>query len=147
MTMPVFRGRALVSTMMACGFMGLVSSGLVLYASPSGRAARDLNWGFLSLDKWEWRDLHLTFGLLFFLTGLFHLWLNITPLVNYVRQRFVEQATQSVSFRWRLEPMLALSFVVLLVIFSVKGLPPVSYIVDLRDFLMDYWTSASRTGD
>ncbi len=147
MTMPVFRGRALVSTMMACGFMGLVSSGLVLYASPSGRAARDLKWDFLSLDKWEWRDLHLTFGLLFLLTGLFHLWLNITPLVNYVRQRFVEQSTQSVSFRWRLEPVLALSFVVMLVIFSVKDIPPISYIADLRDFLMDYWKSASRTGD
>ncbi len=143
MAIPAFRGRALVATLMLCGFIALITSGVVLYASPSGRVARDLGWIFLSLDKWAWRDFHIAFGLLFLLTAFFHLWLNIKPLINYVRQKLAAQANGGISFRWRLEPMIAVTLCVLLGVSAVKGFPPVSYVIDIRDSIMEHWDSSA----
>ncbi|MER2520769.1 MAG: DUF4405 domain-containing protein [Bdellovibrionales bacterium] len=142
MTLPTFRGRALVATLMLFGFTTLVTSGFVLYASPTGRVARDLGWSFLTLDKWQWRDMHMAFALLFLLTALCHVWLNFKPLKNYIRQKLAAQ--QGFAHRWRIEPALAVALCVLLGISAIKGFPPAQSIADARETITQYWEESAE---
>lgn len=146
MVIPAFRGRALVASLMLCGFIALLTSGLALYASPAGRIARDLDWSFLALNKQKWRDLHLTFGLLFLIAAVFHIGLNAKPLVNYIRQKLITQKDRALSYRWRIEPALALLLCVAFAASSVSGLPPARYIADVREFIMQHWQSVAGGG-
>lgn len=143
MSLPSFRGRALVAMLMAFGFASLMTSGLVLYASPSGRAARDLGWSFLALDKWQWRDMHMAFGLLFLLAALCHIWLNFKPLKNYIRQKLAAKKIGGFTHRWRIEPLVAAALCALLATSAVKGFPPAQYITDAREAIMQHWDDAS----
>lgn len=139
MSMPAFRGRAVVATLMALGFGFLMTSGIVLYASPSGRVARDLEWSFLALGKWQWRDMHMAFGLLFLLTAVCHIWLNFKPLKNYIRQKLASKETGVFARKWRVEPLIALALCVLVAFSAIKSFPPAQYVTDARDAIMRHW--------
>ena len=113
---PQFNSRSFVSAMMAFLFVFLFVSSLVMLTSPSGRIAHETGWTFLSLDKEAWKDVHITFGLLFLAMALWHLASNWRALINHIRQRESNPAYPRLVFKR--EPIIAL-LLCLLVLFAV----------------------------
>ncbi|MDR3424961.1 MAG: DUF4405 domain-containing protein [Alphaproteobacteria bacterium] len=135
MNLRAFQGRALTALMMALGFLVMAISGVVLFLAPNGRMARQMDWHLLGLDRGEWVDVHIVFGLLFIIVGLCHVWLNRKPLVSYMKQRqeIVGTMGGSKSIRW--EWVVALLLCLALFAGAVKQLYPISTLGEWRDAL------------
>jgi hypothetical protein len=128
----LFRTRAFVSLLMLCSFAMLALSGFVLYAAPRGRPA---GWGFLFLDKGEWVNLHIVFGVLFPVLTAVHLGFNWKPLVGCVRAKLAENPVRSVLGKMRLELLAAILLCVLLSLATLNLLPPASTLLEARTSL------------
>jgi len=126
-----FRGRAFTALLMVLGFAVLAVSGVILYVAPGGRVAQEIGWTALWLDKRDWQNVHIAFGLLFLIAALFHIWMNRKPLLNYIRQR-LRTRTAASSVKIRLELLAALLLSAFLFAASVELFPPVSYLLDWR---------------
>lgn len=134
-----FRSRAVTSLLMLFGFLVLVVSGVVLYAAPRGRTARDIDWQVLFLEKAEWSNLHLVFGAVFIIAGFYHLALNRHPLFSYFRQKMRQGTSGTRRAALRLEPVVALAVALLLIGTAIGNAPPASYLVDLHHTIVDSW--------
>lgn len=121
--------RSLVSFLIAWSFVAMIVTGIVLYLVPQGRVARMTNWSLLGLDKWQWGDVHIVFGVVFIIAGVWHLWLNWTPFMHYWAER-----TRN---RWRIKPELLISIAMVATIagLAVADLPPASWVSGLQDSL------------
>lgn len=96
MTRPRFAWRAMVSVLVACSFIMLLFSGIILFASPPGRVANWTNWTLVGLRKTEWTALHIWFSAMFLAVSVFHVFYNWRPLVSYFKDRL----TRRMGFRW-----------------------------------------------
>jgi hypothetical protein len=123
------QGRALTALLMVLGFVVVSVSGIVLFIAPSGRAARQMDWHMLALDRWGWSDLHIVFGFAFIAIGLLHLWLNRKPLAGYLRQR--AETKESRAIRW--EIVVAILLTLALFWGTVHRVVPASYLLDSRE--------------
>lgn len=79
--------RALTSLVTAMSFLVMTVSGVVLYVVPAGRIASWIDWRFLGLGKTDWGNLHIISCVLFMTVAAVHVWLNIKPLLAYIRHR------------------------------------------------------------
>ena len=79
-----WNGRAFISLCSLLGFVLLSLTGIILYIEPHGRVAYWTKWSFLSLEKDQWGNIHVFSGLLFLVTGAFHLYYNWKPLIKYL---------------------------------------------------------------
>ena len=125
--------RGLISLLTAMSFLIMSISGIVLFIVPQGRIANWIDWRFLALTKGQWGDMHITTSLLFILAVAWHIVLNWRSLLNYFRDR----AKRTVALKGEL---LAAGVLTLFVTFgSIYPLPPLSYILNLNDFIKTAW--------
>lgn len=93
---PSFSWRALISVLVTASSIILVLSGIMLFVSPPGRVANWTDWRLAGLSKRDWSGLHVWFAAVFLVVAIFHLILNIRPLLNHLRNR----RTRRLGFRW-----------------------------------------------
>jgi len=103
----------------------LILTGIVLYIMPPGRIAYWTRWTFLGLDKEAWDNLHITFGFLFIIFGLWHVYLNWNLLWRYL------QSTNLIIF--------TTLFNLFFIVASIKNWPPVNWIVNLEEKIKNSW--------
>ncbi|NTU76227.1 MAG: DUF4405 domain-containing protein [Alphaproteobacteria bacterium] len=141
--------RPIISFLMVVGFLILSVSGIVLYVAPHGGLARSLNWRFLFLDKAAWANLHISFGFLFLITGLFHLWMNRKPLMGYLRSHAATVRDSWTSKLLKPEMYVALVLSGFLFAASVVPFEPVTTLLDWRKEVQKLWDAkqGSSTGE
>lgn len=59
----------------------------MLYVVPEGRVAYWSNWTGLGLSKNQWGDIHITGGFLFLSACIIHSFINIKPIISYLRMK------------------------------------------------------------
>lgn len=128
--------RAFIAFLVTWSFIVLTVTGLVLYVVPHGRVANWTFWSLVGLDKDGWADVHILFGAVFILAGIWHLYFNWKPFMNYLAQR--------ARGHWSLKRELVTSLVttVLLTVATLYALPPVSWLLDLNDLAKSAWGRA-----
>ncbi len=82
-----FNFRAFVSVLAAFSFVLMAVTGLVLFFTPSCRAARDTSWIFWGHDKDQWVAIHVWFSIAFVVASLIHIYLNWTALISYFKAK------------------------------------------------------------
>jgi hypothetical protein len=129
-------GRAFASLCTLVSFVLLGLTGIILFVEPQGRVAYWTRWSFLSLEKDQWGNIHILSGLLFLVTGGFHIYYNWNPLMKYLSSRV------ETSLRHKRE--LAISSLILLWILAsgIWGLPPLAYVSDLGETVKNAWITA-----
>jgi len=121
-----FDTRSLITFFTCFGFGLTVFSGFILYITPHGRIAYWTNWHFLGLGKDQWEAVHTIAGLLFLVTGSFHLYFNWRLFARYLSQRTKEL-------------LVAVSIVILAMMATIAGLPPFSSIMTLSERIKSTW--------
>jgi len=76
--------RRTISLTLFLSLILLTISSTVLYILPEGRVAYWADWKFIFLSKGEWGDIHVTGGLLFIISSISHIIINIKPLCTYI---------------------------------------------------------------
>jgi hypothetical protein len=130
-----FRWRALVSLLVASGFLVMAVTGIMLYVSPPGRVANWTDWTLLWLSKEQWAAVHISSSLVFMLAGLTHLVMNRKPFFNYLHSRFHGHEMP------RAEGVVAVLAVVALVWGTLANVPPISFLLDLNDRSKLMWST------
>ena len=130
--------RSLTTLMTLASFLVMTISGLILYFEPQGRIAYWVNWKFLGLTKEDWDHLHVVSSLLWVVAVSFHLYFNWRILTSYIYkkikgglQRKKELAVTAVA-------------TVIMVVFSIFQIPPISYLNDFSTWLKDSWVTSSE---
>lgn len=125
--------RGLTSFFTLFGFLIMSITGLILYIVPEGRVAYWTNWYFGGLSKVEWGNIHIISSLLFIAAGIFHIAFNWKPLINYFRDRVTK------GLKLGRELVITTVISIILVVFSIYSIPPVSYLLDLNSFIKSTW--------
>jgi hypothetical protein len=128
-----FNRRAFVSSLTAIAFAAMTVSGVVIFAVPSGRVARAIEWSFLGLARDDWIAVHIGFAVLFVVAGAVHLAFNWRAMRHHVAARLAEHV------RVRPEPILALLLAALVLAAAVERWPPFDYVFSVH--------KALKTGD
>ena len=125
--MKKFNTRAYISLTLTAMLAIMCLSGLVILLSPKCRDASWSGWSVLLLGKETWETVHITSGICFALLGLFHLWWNLRPMLNYIR-------TKSAGFKPRLpELSVALLTTTLIMAIAILNLQPISSLTEYTD--------------
>ena len=124
-----FRFRSFISISAFLFFIMMAISGAAAYIKPEGSVASWQSWSFLCLGKGEWEALHTLTGIFFLILSIIHIILNWKMLFQYLKQR---------SFM-SLELILGAMFVLLIVVSSVKNIPPLYYLMDAGEYISDSW--------
>jgi hypothetical protein len=127
--------RALTSFFVTTGFLVMAITGIILFLEPEGRIAYWVHWEFLGLTKTQWGNIHIVSSLLFIVAGIFHIYFNWKPLINYIINK--------VAGGLKLKKELAIAGVVSLCIIvgSIFAVPPLKYILDFNEFVKDSWVT------
>lgn len=131
-----FNTRALISLLVASGFLVMAVTGIMLYVAPPGRVANWTDWTLLWLTKEQWAAVHISSSLVFVLAGFTHLVMNRKPFFNYLHARFHGHEMP------RAEGVVALVVVVALVWGTLANVPPISLLLDLNDRAKLMWSTA-----
>jgi len=123
--------RRITSLTMLLSFFLCILTSIILYIVPEGRIAYWSDWRLWGLTKTEWGNLHLNLGLLFLITGLFHLFYNWRAVVAYMKNKA------------RTLKVFTASFNVALILTLVVGLgtywkiPPMSIVLNFGHSIKD----------
>jgi len=128
-----FKVKGLISLLAALSFLGVLVSGLVLYATPKGRVANWTNWKMLGLSKDDWSAIHINIALLFVVACGVHLWLNWRTFWSYLRIK----AAPGLKLKYELPVALIVTLLVLAGTFL--NVPPFSSIMAINDEIKAYW--------
>jgi len=79
--------RKITSFLLMFSFVIMVASGIAEFISPFGRLAMMIHWEMLGIDKMRWQALHIVFMMVFTLSGIIHIYLNIKPIKAYLKNR------------------------------------------------------------
>ncbi len=88
--------RKMVTFSMLFSFIILIMTSIILYICPEGRVAYWANWTILGLSKTQWGDLHITGGVLFLITGLWHLLLNSKVILFHIKKSILKHSASPV---------------------------------------------------
>jgi uncharacterized protein DUF4405 len=131
-----FYMRSLITFLMATGFVVATVTGIVLYFTPKGSIANWTGWALGGLGKETWGDIHIVTGIMFIVAGLVHLYFNWKPLKNYIYSK------ASKGLNRRSEMLTALALTGFIVVGSIQGWPPVSYILEFNEWAKtDLWAA------
>jgi hypothetical protein len=134
-----FNMRAMTAFMVTAAFVFCVVTGVVLFAVPQGRIANWVDWRLLGLLKEEWAQVHLVFGLLFLVFGVFHLipynWPTFKAYLAARRQGRLDFR------RPRRELLAGLAVSLLLAAGSIAAVPPFSHLFDFNAWVRDAWVT------
>jgi hypothetical protein len=123
--------RRITSLTLGLSFSITVITSVVLYILPPGRVSYWSDWHLWGLDKNQWDDLHVTFGLLMLLSGFVHLVLNWGPITNYLKNKARQIRPTGPNF------LVSLALVLLVGLGTYFRLPPVSLVLDLGEWFKD----------
>lgn len=131
---PKITGRALSVFGVTFSFIAMLISGGVLYFAPKGKISNAFDWQVLGLGRQGWDDIHIVLATLFVGFSLWHITLHIRTFKTMIMgNRMCPQGH-------RLEAVFGLVIVVVLVLLTVFGLPPASWLLDLNEFFkLEYW--------
>lgn len=79
--------RKMISLSITFSFLIMSYTGIILFIAPKGRVANWTNWKLLGLDKTEYTNLHVTFMVLFLMGIIFHIYLNWSSLMYYLKNK------------------------------------------------------------
>jgi hypothetical protein len=127
------QGRKLTSLITLTTFLVMAVTGLILFFVPEGRIAYWVHWKFLGLSKESWGNIHLVCGIVFIVTGAFHIYFNWKPLINYLSDKFSGRLTAN------RELMLSLAATVVIIIGAIVLFPPFDYVVGFSGYLKSGW--------
>ena len=132
-----FNMRSMTAFLVTAAFLLSAVTGIVLFIVPQGRIANWVDWRFVGMLKDEWANIHITFGLLFLIFGILHLYPYNWPIFKaYLAKRTAGRLDYR---RPRKEFVVASVLSVLLVVGAAANLPPVSYLFDFNTWAKDAW--------
>lgn len=132
-----FNMRSTTAFLVTAAFLLSAVTGIVLFIVPQGRIANWVDWRFVGLLKEEWANIHITFGLLFLIFGIIHLYpYNWPTFKAYLAKRTAGRLDYR---RPKKEFVLASLLSILLVAGAVANVPPVSYLFDFNTWAKDAW--------
>ena len=131
-----FRPRGLVAFVVFGGFAVMTITGLVLFITPPGRVAYWTDWALLGLEKTGWTEVHIVFSLLFVLAGVIHLFFNWKPFKHYLLDKIAGHMNP------RAESMIGTAAVGIILVGTLFGAPPFSWIISLNEELKESWSAA-----
>ncbi len=107
----------------------LIITGIVLFIMPHGRVAYWTGWTLLGLGKDQWEAIHIVFGILMMIFGLWHIYLNWHPIMNYLKQKPASS-----------NPLIISGTVsIVLLILSIYNLPPINYLINFQEQIKESW--------
>jgi hypothetical protein len=131
-TVKAFRFRAFVTFLLTFSFLLSALSGIILFLRPEGSLANWVGWNILGVDKKQWEGIHAIFVFLFLLSGMVHFYLNLKPLLSYLRGKQCQLSVAAKSRTVSQEFIAVLVLVSLIFIGSLCQWSPFKAIVDLR---------------
>ncbi len=127
-------GRALAVFGVSFSFLVMLISGLLLYVSPKGRVAQQINWELLGLGRDGWEGLHIAVSLLF---AGFVLWHFLVHLRVY---KTLLGGTPVHPRGHRNEAWIALVVLIFIGAGALLAWPPSSWMIDGNEyFKQTYW--------
>jgi hypothetical protein len=134
-----FNLRGAVSLLTTWIFTVLLITGTVLFIVPQGRIAYWTEWQFIGLGKEGWGNIHILFGVLFIIIGVWHLIYNWKPFLKYLRRKVEE------TIRPSRELGVTLGLAIILTAVSVAELPPASWLFDLNSMIKASWVDSPES--
>ncbi|BBB33052.1 conserved hypothetical protein [Thermotomaculum hydrothermale] len=128
-----FKIRNFVSLFIAWTGLLSIVSGIVLYFAPVGRVAYWIDWRFLGLSKSQWNAFHTITSFFLAVFVIWHLILNWKPFVNYMKDKVNNINFTVKEFAW------SIIITILISVFSIYSIPPISYVMDFGDYLTHSW--------
>ena len=129
-------GRAFISLCSLVSFILLCFTGVILYLEPHGRVAYWTKWHFLNLEKDQWGNIHIYSGLLFLVTGGFHIYYNWKPLMKYLSGK-IESA-----LRYKRELLISIIIFIWITVSGIWSLPPLVYVSDMGELIKNSWVKS-----
>ena len=102
----------------------IIFSGIVLYIMPHGRVAYFIGWKFLGLNKDNWDNLHIIFGLVMTVVAIWHIVVNWKVLKRYLFQK---------------ESVFAFSLIGVISVGTVLDIQPFKSVNDLQNYIKNSW--------
>jgi hypothetical protein len=110
-------------------FILVILTSAVLYVAPQGRVAFWGDWRYLGLAKETWKAWHTNIGLLFVLSALLHITINLKVLASYLVNKSKQVRPFNANFN------LALGLVAFISITTLLQLPPTNSLQTLNHTL------------
>ena len=131
-----WNGRAFTSLCSLVSFILLCITGIILFTEPHGRVAYWTKWNFVGLEKDQWGNIHIYSGLLFLVTGAFHLYYNWKPLVKYLSAKI------ETVLRYKRELVISSLIFLWVLVSGIWSLPPLSYVTDFGETIKNSWVTS-----
>jgi len=128
--------RALTAFIVTWAFAVAMVTGTVLYIVPQGRVAYWTDWALFGLGKETWGNVHIIFGAIFIVAGVWHLYFNWKPFKKYLADR------ASGHLHVKREAILAGAGAVLVMVAAVADVPPASWLFDLNSAVKQSWVTS-----
>ena len=119
--------RRITSMTLVWTLIVLFINSFVLYVVPEGRVSYWADWSFLGLTKKDWGAQHTTIGVLFLLAGLFHIYYNWKPIINYMKNKVKDFKFFSIA------NTVALVLTLVFVAGTYFHVPPMGTIIDISE--------------
>ena len=125
--------KRITSLVMLWSMLLMTYTGIALYIAPHGRVANWTNWTFLGWSKDQFGDVHTTFMVLFIMATILHIYYNIKPLTNYMKDRLK-------GFAFFTKDMIAALAVTFLFLFgTLYWVTPFSSFLDFKESVKESW--------
>lgn len=128
-----FHNRGFITLLSFTSFLIMAVTGIVMYFVPQGRIAYWVDWRFLGLTKVDWGNIHIVASILFAAAGMYHIYYNWKPLVNYIYNKI------SHGLRLKKELTIATAISLFVVVGSIYLIPPVNYVINFSEYLKKSW--------
>ncbi len=125
--------RRFISLSISFSFLIMSYTGIILFLAPKGRVANWTNWELLGLDKTQYTNLHVTFMVLFLVGIIFHMYLNWSSLLNYLKNKTRQFSLLTKEF------LLAFGINLLFVLGTLYYWTPFDQFLDFQDDLKAMW--------
>lgn len=123
----MFSLRKVSSLTALLSFIALITSSVFSYLAPRGPGSSQ--WEALGMGKHEWFSLHTDLGILFLITCIVHLILNIKPVIAYLRNKDGKFRVFTLNFN------IALILTAWMVVSSLNGWPPINAVQNYKNSL------------
>lgn len=141
-----FRFRALISLLMALGFLSLAVSGVVLYTAPPCSLAASTGWTFSGISKDSWASLHTGMAVIIIVSALIHLFvLNWKTFVLHLKSAAYRKGKGP--FRLSAEVMVGVVLAGVFVSGALGQVGPFGWIHETGDRIKEHYRQEYRTGD
>ena len=127
-----FRLRALFSALLFISVIVLLLTGVGLFVSPHDHAADWLSWSWMGMDQDVFSELHITFGLLFFISSLMHIIYNFKLLLSQLKKPIKGMPLLN-------ETLVASLLALALMVGTLAGLPGPVHVIELGERVQESW--------